>query len=72
MTFKQIEQKYHVGKRTIYRTVQGAIVKTDQQIAFTRNLLEHENRWDLLLSYEQMISQGEANKIPAVAGEVTT
>ena len=60
MSYRDIEQKYRVGQKTVHRALHGHPSKTDQQLEQSRLLLEHKDRWDLIQSYERMMSEGES------------
>jgi hypothetical protein len=71
MTTRAIAAKHSICQKTVLRVIHGNIIRTDVDTEFNKTLLKHENRWDLLLAEEQLLSEGEANlEVSAIAEEV--
>lgn len=71
MSQREIAAKYGICQKTVLRAIHGRIVRTDTDTEFNKALLAHENRWDLLLAEENLLSEGEANlEVSAMAEEV--
>jgi hypothetical protein len=71
MSQRDIAEKHGICQKTVLRAIHGKIVRTDADTDFNKALLSHENRWDLILTAENLLSEGEANLVvPATAEEV--
>jgi hypothetical protein len=71
MSQRAIADKYQISQRSVLRVLHGRITKVNVETGFSRVLLSHENRWDLILAEENLLSEGEANlAVPASAEEV--
>ena len=71
MSQRAIADKYNISQKSVLRVLHGRITKVNVETGFSKVLLSHENRWDLILAEENLLSEGEANLVvPALAGEV--
>ena len=71
MSQRAMAEKYGICQKTVLRVIHRKIIRTDIDTEFNKALLRHENRWDLLLSAEELLSQGEAKlEVSAYAEEV--
>jgi hypothetical protein len=71
MSQRAIADKYNVSQKSVLRVLHGRITKVNVETGFSKVLLSYENRWDLLLTEENLLSEGEANHVvPAAAEEV--
>jgi len=71
MSQRAIADKYNISQKSVLRVLHGKIRKVNVETGFSKVLLSHENRWELILAEENLLSEGEANLVvPATAEEV--
>jgi hypothetical protein len=71
MSQRAIADKYNISQKSVLRVLHGKIIKVNVETGFSKVLLSYENRWELILAEENLLSEGEANlEVSAMAGEV--
>lgn len=72
MSQREIAGKYGISQKSVLRALQGKVLRVNVETGFSKTLLDHENRWDLILAEENLLSQGEANLEVSVKAEEAT